>query len=413
MKSCESSKSNNQYYNAPRILRTVLTVIFLTAHAYCYATQETASPGLQFHGFASQSLITTSDNNFFGNTDDNVSFDYTELGLNLSTRPAPTMLVALQILARRAGEGHENDLEVDYGLIDYRAVTNESGDLGVRLGRIQNPFGLYNDTRDVAFTRPSVILPQSIYFDRVRDLALSADGVHLYGERRMKWGFISLQLGAARLRLNSLETEMVLLGDDRPGELEDKISFIGRILFSSDDEKIRVALSGTEVNIDYIPGQNDPSEKGDITFSPLIFSFQYHDEHWNFTSEYARRKFRFNNIIYSPLDEFTGESYYFQFHHRIKSGIWGFVRHDVTYLNNNDKNGKKFEALTLGARPDYSQFARDWTIGARWEINNHWMVAAEHHWVDGTAWLPALDNPNPLETRRRWRMFMMITGFRF
>lgn len=62
-------------------------------------------------------------------------------------------------------------------------LLGEHGKLGVRLGRVKNPFALYNETRDVIWTRPGVLLPQSIYFDALalRQPEISSDGGILYG----------------------------------------------------------------------------------------------------------------------------------------------------------------------------------------------------------------------------------------
>ncbi|MFD2989988.1 hypothetical protein [Sphingopyxis terrae] len=87
------------------------------------------------------------------------------------------------MLSRRAG-GDTSDAAptLDYGVVDYQMLASPARTLGVQVGRFKNPFGLYNQTRDVAFTRPSILLPQSIYFDRTRALGLAADGISLYAE---------------------------------------------------------------------------------------------------------------------------------------------------------------------------------------------------------------------------------------
>ncbi len=72
---------------------------------------------------------------------------------------------------------------------------------------MKNPLGFYNDTRDVPFTRPSILLPQSIYFDRTRKLAIAADGVHLYGEYRSDYGDVSFQAGVVRPLVRGAEAE--------------------------------------------------------------------------------------------------------------------------------------------------------------------------------------------------------------
>ena len=166
-----------------------------------YAGATSSSDNYQIHGFASQAFISTSDNNFFGETSGNDNFGFSELGINGLIRPTPELHFAGQLLLRRAGESDDGKVRLDYGLVDYTIISNPMKRLGVRGGRLLNPLGFYNETRDVALTRPSILLPQSIYFDRARDLALSSDGAQVYGEYRSTNNEIFWQLGVADPRL--------------------------------------------------------------------------------------------------------------------------------------------------------------------------------------------------------------------
>ncbi len=117
-------------------------VMGLSAHAQ---SDENAMDTLQVHGFLSQALIITDDNNFFGHSSrGDGSLEFTEIGLNVSLRPHQDVLVAAQLLSRRAG-GDSSDAqpELDYGLIDYQMVSNQQRTFGVQLGRFKNPFGFY------------------------------------------------------------------------------------------------------------------------------------------------------------------------------------------------------------------------------------------------------------------------------
>lgn len=122
------------------------------------------SGDLQIHGFASQAYIYTSDNDVFGNSDDNGSSGFTEIGINALLRPLPRLQFSAQGLSRRAGQGTSATPRLDFAVADYRLYSQDTNQFGIRVGRLKNPFGFYNDTRDVAFTRPSILLPQSIYF---------------------------------------------------------------------------------------------------------------------------------------------------------------------------------------------------------------------------------------------------------
>lgn len=372
---------------------------------------------LQIHGFLTQAYTLTSDNNFYGaSSSGNGSFDASEIGLNASWRPNGETLLSAQILSRRAGEISDGDPMLDYGFVDYRVISNEKNIVGFRVGKTKNPFGIYNDTRDVAFTRPSIILPQSIYFDRTRDLALASDAIHVYGDSRTKKDEWHWQLGVALPDVENLDTEIVMLGADRPGKLEDEPSIVSRIIYERSGGKSLFAISNAWVNFSYDPAANDPSEAGDIVFAPIILTVQHTEENWSITSEYARRKFKFDDsILYvpEPLQTLVGESAYLQGTYRFSADWEAVLRYDVTYLNKHDRSGKAIEQLTDGSVPAYSQFAKDWTIGLLWNPNRSWMFRIEQHWVDGTAWLPHQDNPDRSETVRRWKMFAVLASYRF
>lgn len=369
--------------------------------------------GAQFHGFLSQGFSYTTDNRFFGDSTDQGSFEFTEVGINGSARAGNDLLITGQLLYRRAG-GADDQVALDYGLLDYRAYTSEDAHLGVRLGRIKNPLGLYNDTRDVAVSRPSVILPQSIYFDRTRDLALSGDGVGLYGERRLAQGFLSAEFNVIKPRADPDTLEPILLGAPRPGTFDDEPSALLRVIFDTLGQRLRVALSVAALNLQYRPGENDPSTAGDVLFSPRILSAQYDAENWIVTAEYARREFEFNDIAYIPFSRRTGESYYLQAQYRVGGCCWLLARHDILYQNVDDRSGTAIETATAGARPAHGQFAKDWTISFRWSPEGHnWLVSAEHHWVRGTAWLPIEDNPDPARTVEDWRMALLLVSVWF
>lgn len=363
--------------------------------------------GVQVHGFATQGYSVTSANHFFGDSDDSGSLDFTEMGLNISARPANDLLATGQVLYRRAGNA-DDQFALDYALLDYRSFSSAKADFGGRIGRIKNPLGFYNDTRDVAVSRPSIILPQSIYFDRTRDLALSGDGIGVYGEHRSERMVLAMELNVIKPRVDTETLEPILLGAQRVGEFEDRPSMLGRIILDTMDEKLRFAFSIANLNIRYRAGEGDLSQSGDLLFSPRIFSAQYDTENFILTSEYARRRFTFEDIAYIPFSERTGESYYLQGQFKFNSCCWAVLRRDILYQDTKDHNGEKFSALTGGTRPAHSQYAKDWTLGLRWQPGENWLVSAEHHWVHGTAWLPIEDNPTSQETVEKWRMFLLL-----
>ena len=143
--------------------------------------------GFQVHGFLSQGYFLTTNNNLFGSSERGGSLDFTEIGVNASWVPLARLQFAIQGCRGAPGEaaeGEPDSISRSWTTRRWRPQTadSESG------WRVRLPFGLYNDTRDVAFTRPSILLPQSIYFERTRELAISGGRYHVLRRRTRRLG---------------------------------------------------------------------------------------------------------------------------------------------------------------------------------------------------------------------------------
>ncbi|HMW69233.1 MAG TPA: hypothetical protein PKD44_07335 [Nitrosomonas sp.] len=389
--------------------------------------------GIRVHGFLSQGYLkSTGNNDVFGNSSGNGSFDFREIGANASYRPLPNLQFSGQLLSRSAGEDSKGGIRIDYGFVDYTAISTESMDFGIRLGRTKNPLGFYNDTRDVPFTRPSILLPQSIYFDRTRNLGLASDGAQIYGESRNSWGDLNAQFGVVFPQAGDRSTEFAILQADRPGGITPHLSYIGRLIYEYDGGRVRLALSGAQVNTGYDAAQVDPfSGLGSFQFTPIIFSAQYNTERWSLTSEYAIRhieRYDFANRSARDLN-LTGESYYFQGIYRFSPNWEGVLRYDAYYADRSDRDGKDFAKFIQIQAPDfqdnfpsYSRFAKDITVGLRWNVTPSIMLRAEYHYINGTGWISSLDNraPNttlqrflPAITDQHWNLFAFQASYRF
>jgi hypothetical protein len=360
-------------------------------------------------------MFSTSHNNMFGSSERDPSFDFTELGINGSWSPISRLHFSMQVLSRRAGTGHSGSPVIDFGLLDYGIVDQDDYRLGFRGGRVRLPYGLYNDTRDVAFTRPSILLPQSIYFERTRDLTLSADGGLFYGESRNSWGNLTLEAGAVYPRANDdLDNKYAILGRPAAGSLSSELTFVGRLNYELNDGSLRLAVTGLDTAINYVPKTYlDPIMAGKFLFAPVIFSAQYSTEKWTFTSEYAMRPIRKHGFAASQNLNIVGESYYFQAAYRLAERWEIMARYDNLTNNRDDPNGQNTQATTHGAVPAYTQFAKDWTVGLRYDVTSWMMVRVEYHKINGTGWLPPQDNPVRKDQIQHWDMLGLLVSLRF
>jgi len=373
----------------------------------------------QVHGFGSQAWLKSDHNDFFGpSSSSGGSWQYTELGINGSIRPLNNLQLAAQFIGRRAGESDSGVVNVDFLLLDWSMHASETGLFGARVGRVKNPLGFYNETRDVAFTRPSILLPQSIYFDSTRAFALSSDGIQVYGENRQGEGALSFQMNYGYPRVNDDELEYAVQGREVPGNMKAKQSFLFRAMYDYMGGRWRAALTYGKVHATYDakPGDTLPSV-GDFKFRPLIFSGQYNAERWSITGEYALRDSKLDDFMVGSIDpglpaiDFTGISYYLQGTYRLTPQVEGLLRYDVLYLDKeNRKNGC---ILETGGLPNHACYAKDWTVGLTWTITPQIMLRGEYHFVNGTGWLGRKDNPNPSETEKRWNLFTVQAAFRF
>ena len=385
--------------------------VFLLGTTFAHAVNLMGSE-LQLHGFLTQGVVTTSDNNFLGQSNKKASTDFREIGVNASLRPTSDLQLSAGLLSHKAGGSDNGNVRLDYGLADWTVSSSEQGRSGIRLGRVKNSYGLYNKTRDVAFTRPSILLPQSIYFERSRNLTLAGDGAEFYFDRNYEAGNLFVTYALGKPQIGSEASKVALVGLLPNGRFEPKIAQISQVMYEGDGGKYRLGYTVLRIDTRYNPGVRDVLQAGRLRSMVQIFSAQYNAENWSLTSEYALRPISSRNFGPNAPDSTThGQSYYFQGSYRLAPKWEALLRYDVMYTDSEDRDGMVFAAATR--RPGFTRFSKDWTTGVRFDLTPEFMLRAEYHRVDGTAYLPVQDNPDPRALERRWDMFMLLGSFRF
>lgn len=370
--------------------------------------------GVQAHGFFSQSLAYTSDNNFGGASDDGVTSDLREIGANLSWRPDADWLVSGQVLARWAGKSDEGDPRLDYGYLDRRLLADGDTAVGVRMGKIKNPYGFFNTTRDVAHTRPGIIMPQSIYLDRIRNFFLAAPGVALYGNHASGDLDVSWTLGTMRFDADSEDIEGLFLTRSTPGRFKSRNSWLGQAMGEWDGGLWRLGLTLGEVKMRYDPAPPPTPDfgAGHTTTRPWVLSLEHNSEHLTLTAEYSEVTVNGQGYGLPVIDDRnTTQSWYLQATYRPTTDWSFYVRRDEVYLDKHDKEGRLGSLASGGQVPPHAFYARDWTLGARYD-REAWSFMAEVHRVDGTVWLSPLDAPLNTQTGR-WDLLLLQAAWRF
>ena len=137
-----------------------------------------AESAFSWHGFLSQGVSQSVHSDFVSDNGD-VSFNLTELGINMRYDVNASLAFVGQAVYLDGGNRFEQGGRLDYLYLDWRLPEFSNATLNVNVGRFKNPHWLYSATRDVPQTRATIILPQSLYFDNFRDVALGSDGVLL------------------------------------------------------------------------------------------------------------------------------------------------------------------------------------------------------------------------------------------
>lgn len=347
----------------------------------------------QVHGFASQGYTLTSRYQLFGQSRSGGSTDFTEAGVNVLGHITPNLLMAAQGLYRSTGGSDNQKFRLDFANLDYHFAPLERVTVGLRLGRIKNPFGLYNETRDVVWTRPGVMMPQSVYLDSLamRQAMISSDGGVLYSrysnaDHAVTAEFVISepldQIGGAPAFLSGIPNARGSMGG-RP-------MFIGRMGYEWQEGRFKLRFTVVDLDRNFRSAVSDlPS--GNIKALYPLASAQLNLENWSFTAEYGqisteRGGFRQDGLVQKN----TSESFYVQAQYRFMPNWSALLRYDSFTVDISDRDGKRTSAefRSLGQNvSEHSFYARDVTFGLRWEFMPNWLLTSEYHSVWGTAWL--------------------------
>jgi hypothetical protein len=149
-----------------------------------------------------------------------------------------------------------------------------------------------------------------------------------------------------------------------------------------------------------------------MRFRNLLATLQQRFDTLTLTAEYGEPRVDLSGFgVVLPDGHGVAQTYYLQGEWRFRPAWELMLRHDVFYRDKHDKSGHRNETLT--GLPAHGMFARDWTLGLRWDATPSLMLRAEYHRVDGTGWLPGPDNPDFFSREQRWNMWLLQAAYRF
>jgi hypothetical protein len=364
------------------------------------AAAELALPGdlpeLQLHGFISQGYLLSSSNNYLADTSRG-SFDFSEVGLNLTLPATDRLRLGMQLFSRKLGPLGDYRPVFDWYYLDY----HWRDWFGVRAGRVKLPFGLYNDTSDIDSARTAILLPQSVYPAQNRDFLLAQTGVEVYGYGDLqRWGGLDYRLYAGTIFLDV---------KPQPGSpitfVDLQVPYVagGRLLWVAPLplEGLRLGGSLQFLRLDIhllAPGVAAPILVK-IPATLWIASAEYTVRDFVFAAEYSRWlvKMESSNAIF-PNSSITSERAYLLASMRL-SPLVQLGAYESLYFPDVDHRGG----------PETRQ--SDTALTVRFDMNRYWLIKVEGHYLHGTASLDTSLNDNvPLpRLKSDWALFAVKT----
>jgi hypothetical protein len=369
--------------------------------------QEEGTP-LEVHGFVSQGFLMTTENNYLGHSERG-SFEFAEVGINFTKGLTDDLRVGVQLFARDLGRLGNYQPTFDWFYLDYRVEDW----LGLRVGRTKLPFGLYNETNDIDAARVPVLLPQSVYPVQNRDFLLAQTGAELYGlvplgavgsvEYRAYGGTLFLDTSNANSAAGTITDLSVpyLVG--------------GRLMWLPPIQGLQVggSVQALRLDFDFIPSaatlqamqandQIPPGFSGVIESRiPAVLwvgSLEYSFSDFLFATEFSRWSVDQESNLQVPDTHTNSDRYYAMTSYRIKPWFTPGLYYSVFFPKSGDWSNRK----------DYQH---DVALTTRFDINEHWLVKLEGHFMRGTAALNPAENDNtPLTVLSRdWGLFMVKT----
>ena len=351
---------------------------------------------LQVHGFIAQGIINADDSNYI-NDDESVSFELTEVGLNASYQLSDDFRIAGQGVYLNGGNRYHPGPRLDYLLLEWDAFHTEAWQANFYFGRVKNNHWLHSSTRDIPFARPSIIIPQVVYFDGFRDIAVGGDGAAVrlrYSDDTI--GEIDINFSRGESAISEEQTDVVI-GKFALGDIDHDLDTQASIYWRPPYSQWRFGISALDATFTYEQAEIDNFFDSEFVFKFYTANALYEGEYWQFSVELFQERFATDGFYFPGFNrDETGQGFYVQTRYQLDNNLSFTARHERFYNNKDDKNGTKLEQSTGGLVPAYFGYHNDTMLGLSYDLSSNVRVSAEHHWMQGGARLSPITQPDPV-----------------
>jgi hypothetical protein len=303
----------------------------------------------------------------------------------------------MQLFSRKLGQTGDYVPKMDWFYLDYRFEDW----VGIRAGRVKIPFGLYNDTADIDAARVPILLPQSLYSLNSRDFLLSQTGGEIYGridlgaigalEYRHYAGTIFLDTSTATtLQRTDTLTVPYLVGE--------------RLMWETPLEGLRMGGSVQALRLDARITLKDKPVTIEIPAVLAVASVEYVAHDLLLAAEYSRWRVGVNSSDASvlPPGQTVSERAYGMTSYRLSKWVQPGAYYSMYFPDVRNRTGR-------------AQMQHDVAATLRFDINEHWLLKLEGHYMNGTADVSPVLNDNVKRDAlpRSWGLFLAKTTVYF
>lgn len=336
-----------------------------------------------WHGFVSQGLIQARESNFVNN-DGEVSARLTEAGLNSVYKIDSNLKVSGQLMYLNGGNRFVDGLRADYLFLNWTPYSSLDWQLDLYAGRFKNMHWAYSSTRDVALTRPLIVLPQSVYFDSFRDIAVGSDGVALRSSHNLAIGEVDFIWSWGSTPI-SRDMSQRVISTDVVGETNQKFVHQASSYWRPTNSQMQWGISLLDSDFSYKQANPDSYFDGQFTVQRVMLNWRYSAENWELTSELMQERVFVNGFIFPTLqrNQYAQGAFLLGRYDWSASTSW-YLSYDYFIANKDNPSGSQLPASSGGFIASYFGYQRDAAISIDHELSQNLRLKLEYHFIEGT-----------------------------
>jgi hypothetical protein len=371
---------------------------------------------VDIHGFVSQGYLKSSANNYLSVETEKGSYEYNEVGVNLSTSLTEKLRVGVQLLSRDFGDVGNNEFNLDWAMADFKW----RDELGFRFGKVKRPIGLYNEGRDVDMLRTFVFLPQGIYSEALREYQNSSEGFGIYGTLTAgALGTFDYQsvLGAPSLTARDTKEAQLLtiaipVMDIDDVDIKARYASDSQLIWNTPLKGLRLGGTLTYSKAELTGPLPDPMPELVVNLDErgsYVLSGEYQSGGLTLAAEYLQLNMKLDvGLPGETFDKMDSVSYYGSISYRFTEWLEAGGYYSVYYLMKRDKEGDLVQAYGF---PDYAAWQKEGVATLRFDLNPNWILKLEGHRINGVGQEFASSQADDL--KENWWLFAAKTTVSF